>query len=57
MRKQLTILALLAAASLPAKDIFVNTPRTTLLLKAEDNKPLHISFDISIRSRCKALHK
>ena len=34
MRKQLTILALLAAASLPAKDIFVNTPRTTLLLKA-----------------------
>ena len=44
MRKQLTILALLAAASLPAKDIFVNTPRTTLLLKAEDNKPLHISY-------------
>ena len=44
MRKQLTILALLAAASLPAQDIFVNTPRTTLLLKAEDNKPLHISY-------------
>ena len=44
MRKQLTILALLAAASLPAKDIFENTPRPTLLLKAEDNKTQHISY-------------
>ena len=44
MRKQLTVIALLAAATLPAKDIFVNTPRTTLLLGVEENKPVHISY-------------
>ena len=44
MRKQLTAIALLAAATLPAKDIFVNTPQTTLLLSAEEDKPVHISY-------------
>ena len=44
MRKQLTVIAMLAAATLPAKDIFVNTPRTTLLLGVEENKPVHISY-------------
>lgn len=44
MRKQLTVIALLAAATLPAKDIFVNTPQTTLLLGVEENKPVHISY-------------
>ena len=27
-----------------AKDILVNTPNTTLLLKAEEGKPLHVSY-------------
>ena len=44
MRKQLTVIALLAAATLSAKDIFVNTPQTTLLLGVEENKPVHISY-------------
>lgn len=35
---------MLAAAALPAKDIFVNTPQTTLLLKAEEKQPLHVSY-------------
>ena len=43
-RTSLSILALLTAVSLSAKDIFVNTPHTTLLLKAEENAPLHISY-------------
>lgn len=37
-------MALLAAMTMSAKDIFVNTPNTTLLLKAEDGQPLHISY-------------
>lgn len=37
-------LALLAAAAVGAKDIYVNTPGTTLLLKAEEGQPLHVSY-------------
>ena len=45
MKKTLFLVALLTvAAQLFAKDIFVNTPNTTLLLKAEENTPLHISY-------------
>lgn len=45
MKKTLFLAALLTAAvQLFAKDIFVNTPNTTLLLKAEENTPLHISY-------------
>ena len=45
MKKTLFLVALLTAAvQLFAKDIFVNTPNTTLLLKAEENIPLHISY-------------
>ncbi|MCF0199011.1 MAG: alpha-galactosidase, partial [Bacteroidaceae bacterium] len=32
------------SASLMAKDIYVNTPNTTLLLKADAGEPLHISY-------------
>ena len=45
MKKTLFLVALLTVAvQLFAKDIFVNTPNTTLLLKAEENTPLHISY-------------
>ena len=44
MRTRLTLIALLATTLLPAKDIFVSTPQTTLLLKAEEGKPLHVSY-------------
>lgn len=44
MRITLSTIALLVAAVLPAKDIFVNTPQTTLLLKAEQGQPLHVSY-------------
>ena len=40
----LTSLALLAAVCVQGKDIFVNTPGTTLLLKGEEGKPLMISY-------------
>ena len=30
--------------ALPAKDIFVNTPHSTLLLKADEGQPLHVSY-------------
>lgn len=30
--------------TLPAKDIFVNTPHSTLLLKADEGQPLHVSY-------------
>ena len=38
------VLSLLAITILPAKDIYVNSPHTTLLLKAEEGKPLHVSY-------------
>ncbi len=46
MKKLLLLGALgcFSALSVMAKDIFVNTPNTTLLLKAEDGQPLHISY-------------
>lgn len=37
-------MTLLAAMALPAKDIFVNTPHSTLLLKADEGQPLHVSY-------------
>lgn len=40
----LTSLVLLAAVCAQGKDIFVNTPGTTLLLKGEEGKPLMISY-------------
>ena len=43
-RNFLFVLSFLAVSFLPAKDIFVNTPRTTLLLKADQGSPLHISY-------------
>ena len=43
-RKFIFILSLLAVSILPAKDIYVSTPHTTLLLKAEQGAPLHISY-------------
>ncbi len=43
-RIQLIVMAVCTALSMQAKDIFVNTPNTTLLLKAEDGKPLHVSY-------------
>ncbi len=43
-RIHLIVMALCAAMSMQAKDIFVNTPNTTLLLKAEEGKPLHVSY-------------
>ena len=45
MKKTLLLAAVLTSAvQLMAKDIFVNTPNTTLLLKAEENTPLHVSY-------------
>lgn len=45
MKKNLLLLAMLCATTFAgAKDIFVNTTNTTLLLNAEENKPLHISY-------------
>ena len=47
MRKNVFMLfAMLLASSFSthAKDIFVNTPSTTLLLKADEGQPLHISY-------------
>ena len=38
------MLATVAAMPMLAKDILVNTPNTTLLLKAEEGKPLHVSY-------------
>ncbi len=40
----LCCLALIATVSLSAQDIQVNTPATTLLLKAEVGQPLHVSY-------------
>lgn len=40
----LTAMAACAALALPAKDILVSTPNTSLLLKAEEGQPLHISY-------------
>lgn len=44
--KRIFSLSLLLAASvtLGAKDIFVNTPNTTLLLNATEGQPVHISY-------------
>ena len=42
MRKQLTVIALLAAATLPAKDIFVNTP----LVSEQQGQPANTSGTI-----------
>ncbi len=46
MLKRILLLAAacVTAALLPAKDILVNTPKTTLLLKADRGQPLHISY-------------
>lgn len=45
MKKTLMLAAMLTSAfQLFAKDIFVNTPSTTLLLNAEESKPLHVSY-------------
>ena len=44
MRKLFTILSLCAVTLVPAKDIYVNSPSTTLLLKAEQDRPLHVSY-------------
>lgn len=45
MRKLfLVALAAFAGASLGAKDIYVNTPGSTLLLNAEEGKPVHIAY-------------
>lgn len=43
-RTFLSALAITVVAALSAKDIFVNTPSTTLLLKAEEGQPLHVSY-------------
>ena len=43
-RLSLLLLASVAAMPVLAKDILVNTPNTTLLLKAEEGKPLHVSY-------------
>ena len=40
----LTSLLLTAAISLNAKDIFVNTPNTTLLLQAEEGSPVYVQY-------------
>ena len=44
--KRLSFLAMAVAAaiSLQAKDIVVNTPNTTLLLRTSENQPVHISY-------------
>ena len=46
MTKRFLLMAMAACAALAlsAKDILVNTPNTSLLLKAEENQPLHISY-------------
>ena len=44
MRKLLSTLSLFAAAMCFGKDIYVNSPSTTLLLKAEQGQPLHVSY-------------
>ena len=44
MRLSFLLLATVAAMPMLAKDILVNTPNTTLLLKAEEGKPLHVSY-------------
>ena len=43
MKTKLFLLALASSTMLCAKDIYVNTPGTTLLLKAEEGQPVHIS--------------
>ena len=40
----LSVMSLFAVALLSAKDIYVNSPGTTLLLKAEAGLPLHVSY-------------
>ena len=44
--KKLSLLAAVLSATLfvQAKDILVNTPNTSLLLKADEGQPLHISY-------------
>ena len=37
-------MAVFATISIQAKDIVVNTPNTSLLLKAEEGQPLHVSY-------------
>ena len=44
MRLSFLLLATVVAMPMLAKDILVNTPNTTLLLKAEEGKPLHVSY-------------
>ncbi|MCF0196037.1 MAG: alpha-galactosidase [Bacteroidaceae bacterium] len=44
MKKLLFLGFTLAATLLPAKDIYVHTHNSTLLLKAEQGQPLHISY-------------
>lgn len=45
MRKLcISFLALMSISTLYAKDIVMNTPNTSLVLKAEDGKPLYISY-------------
>ena len=44
IRFSILVLSFLAASFVPAKDIYVSTPHTTLLLKAEQGSPLHISY-------------
>ena len=38
------MLSLCAATMMSAKDIYVNSPSTTLLLKADEGQPLHVSY-------------
>lgn len=44
MKTKLLLLALASSSMLCAKDIFVSTPNTTLLLKAEEGQAVHISY-------------
>ena len=37
-------MAVAVAMTLQAKDILVNTPNTTLLLRTSENQPVHISY-------------
>lgn len=43
-RFRLAVVAACAVLTVTAKDILVSTPNTSLLLKAEEGQPLHISY-------------
>ena len=43
-RFSMIALAMTMAMSMQAKDILVSTPNTSLLLKAEENQPLYVSY-------------